>query len=611
MLANYQLLSPGKNMQRSQLASRCGSQSSHAPNAIDPSTSKRRKRASKPKSKTGCSTCKIRRVKCDESRPHCKRCIKFGMTCDGYPTDSTSFTPVRRRRIRKSVVGIELYIPPTWCMLSTGRFSSDQESRFFTLYMQETASQISGPFQTSLWACLIPQACEAEPFLRQLVIATAALSYAYTEEFSASEHGELWATSKRSTYSYALNQYDKALQGMRDAILKGRYNLRNALLACLLVFCFESLHGDTKSTASQAASGLALLQEWMAKHTFTKAIAVPRGGQFEGLDMEILHAFVSLDAQVLFFMSAPSAKQQSRFLEQFSHAVKTQMPHKFQTLEVVKAYWFLVQRRNYHFEIMARDELKIPYTGLNSRLEKTSKQFSIDSLHRAFVPRTHESSSSALKAQMESCREDIRRWSRSAASIFTEVENKGTQEDKVLMQLLNIQAYFSHIQLAAIFFTSEIDYDIFLSTFTAIVELSEVVHPYLSTVLDTDSGERKAASRLFRFHSGIVYPLSFTVTHCRDSNIRNRASALLKKSLLCEGLWNSFSVGCLATCIQKVEEEGMDSSGFIPEDKRVVLSLWEVDPKTRSARLEFMSKGSNGQRLFRTEMIEWKFGIEH
>jgi hypothetical protein len=320
------------------------------------------------------------------------------MPCDGYPT-APSFTPARRKRIRKTVECIELYVPPTWSTLSTGRFSSDQESRFFTLYIQETASQISGPFQTSLWACLIPQVCEAEPYIRQLVIATSALSYVYTEE----EYGELWTTSRRSTYSYALNQYDKALQGMRDAILNGRYNLRNALLACLLVFCFESLHGDTKSTASQAASGLALLQEWMAKHTFPKAVAVPRGGQFEGLDMEILHAFVSLDAQVLFFMGALSAKQQSRFMEQFSHAVKTHMPHKFEKLETVKAYWFLLQRRNYHFEIIAKDELKIPYTGLNTRSENTSMQFS---LHRAFTLRIYENSSSPLKAQMESCREE-------------------------------------------------------------------------------------------------------------------------------------------------------------------------------------------------------------
>jgi hypothetical protein len=40
---------------------------------------KTRTRAGKPKVRTGCITCKIRRVKCDENRPSCNRCIRFGM----------------------------------------------------------------------------------------------------------------------------------------------------------------------------------------------------------------------------------------------------------------------------------------------------------------------------------------------------------------------------------------------------------------------------------------------------------------------------------------------------------------------------------------------------
>jgi hypothetical protein len=36
-------------------------------------------RAGKPKVKTGCVTCKIRRVKCGEEKPECQRCIKFGI----------------------------------------------------------------------------------------------------------------------------------------------------------------------------------------------------------------------------------------------------------------------------------------------------------------------------------------------------------------------------------------------------------------------------------------------------------------------------------------------------------------------------------------------------
>ncbi|RDW74905.1 hypothetical protein BP6252_06047 [Coleophoma cylindrospora] len=38
------------------------------------------------KTKTGCMTCKIRRVKCDEGKPACKKCVSTGRVCDGYPS---------------------------------------------------------------------------------------------------------------------------------------------------------------------------------------------------------------------------------------------------------------------------------------------------------------------------------------------------------------------------------------------------------------------------------------------------------------------------------------------------------------------------------------------
>ncbi|KAE8550509.1 hypothetical protein EYB25_006736 [Talaromyces marneffei] len=40
--------------------------------------------------KSGCRTCKVRRVKCDETRPACGRCTSTGRTCDGYGIWSTS-----------------------------------------------------------------------------------------------------------------------------------------------------------------------------------------------------------------------------------------------------------------------------------------------------------------------------------------------------------------------------------------------------------------------------------------------------------------------------------------------------------------------------------------
>ncbi|PMD57420.1 uncharacterized protein K444DRAFT_53748, partial [Hyaloscypha bicolor E] len=82
---NLQLSLSEKDTHKPQLASGGGSQSSLPPDTIDANTlnmKKKLKRASRPKSRSGCRTCKIRRVKCDESRPQCERCIKFGTTCD-------------------------------------------------------------------------------------------------------------------------------------------------------------------------------------------------------------------------------------------------------------------------------------------------------------------------------------------------------------------------------------------------------------------------------------------------------------------------------------------------------------------------------------------------
>ncbi|KAI7091730.1 hypothetical protein KC356_g441 [Hortaea werneckii] len=53
---------------------------------VDPSETTPRNDARKPKSlrrsRYGCRNCKLRKVKCDEVRPQCKRCSSFGVTCN-------------------------------------------------------------------------------------------------------------------------------------------------------------------------------------------------------------------------------------------------------------------------------------------------------------------------------------------------------------------------------------------------------------------------------------------------------------------------------------------------------------------------------------------------
>ncbi|KAH7334168.1 fungal-specific transcription factor domain-containing protein [Rhizoctonia solani] len=50
------------------------------------------------RSTTGCYTCKRRRKKCDETHPHCERCIRAGRECEGYaPLENPDSRGVMRR----------------------------------------------------------------------------------------------------------------------------------------------------------------------------------------------------------------------------------------------------------------------------------------------------------------------------------------------------------------------------------------------------------------------------------------------------------------------------------------------------------------------------------
>ncbi|CRK20199.1 hypothetical protein BN1723_012067 [Verticillium longisporum] len=52
-------------------------------------------RRSHPKSRTGCQTCKKRKIKCDEHKPSCRNCIKHAVACDFLQTHATSTSAPR------------------------------------------------------------------------------------------------------------------------------------------------------------------------------------------------------------------------------------------------------------------------------------------------------------------------------------------------------------------------------------------------------------------------------------------------------------------------------------------------------------------------------------
>lgn len=111
-------------------------------------------------------------------------------------------------------------------------------------------------FKNSLWDKLIPQTSEGKPFIRHAMVALGALSKLSVD--AKRDHKNL-STDYKSQYAYALKQYDKALQGMRTAIANWEHDMSKSLIACILVFCFESLLGMIGSAVTNAESGLMFL----------------------------------------------------------------------------------------------------------------------------------------------------------------------------------------------------------------------------------------------------------------------------------------------------------------------------------------------------------------
>ncbi|KAK6371059.1 hypothetical protein LTR64_006306 [Lithohypha guttulata] len=52
-------------------------------------TGQKRKRNFSNRTKTGCTTCRRRKKKCDEARPQCNNCVRGQFECGGYPTNAT------------------------------------------------------------------------------------------------------------------------------------------------------------------------------------------------------------------------------------------------------------------------------------------------------------------------------------------------------------------------------------------------------------------------------------------------------------------------------------------------------------------------------------------
>lgn len=165
---------------------------------------------------------RIRRVKCGEEKPFCKRCTSTGRKCDGYATQSDSKDSLQKPAPSRSLSGTE----------------DPMEQRLLYFFSTYTAPSLSGFFSTDFWERRVVESSHGEPSIRHAVIAIAAMH----QEFNERREGGMDDTS--NLQAFAFRQYTKAISSLHHLMTTRMPPLDLTLTSCILFASIDCLLGN-------------------------------------------------------------------------------------------------------------------------------------------------------------------------------------------------------------------------------------------------------------------------------------------------------------------------------------------------------------------------------
>ncbi|KAF7543080.1 hypothetical protein G7Z17_g11030 [Cylindrodendrum hubeiense] len=281
-----------------------------SPQGISPSPSpKPSGRKGSKKVRTGCVTCKIRKVKCDEAKPHCLRCIRTGRQCDGY-TASSGSTP--EPLALSSVPGVG--------------FSSEQETHAFDYYRARSAKVLSGAIDASFWGGLVLKLSATEPAIRHAILAVSSL-HECVEVKSA--------TGRELDRRFAFREYGNAIRSLRNW---GQRDESSAvpLLVCILFICIEFLADRDAAAQMHITQGRKILS----------SLADGRSPTMEMVKQTLVPIYARLSLASFLFGSRPATIP--------AHLKSwTEVPAVFATLEEARCGLYLLLDEGLQFSIQA------------------------------------------------------------------------------------------------------------------------------------------------------------------------------------------------------------------------------------------------------------------
>lgn len=529
------------------------------------------------RSKKGCSTCRQRRIKCDETHPQCLRCLKSQFSCSYtavVPKVNGTSRPVntgsRSQRVllpkRDDILSLTIDRPT---QILPGE--TDIENQYLRYFQEETTSSFQGAWDWSLWNRLMLQGCHSEAFIRDAVVAIGALHKSLRTsaagQYAPDPASQDLAVLQRQ---FAFQKYGKALKAIQEAIDTGA-GPRVAMIACLLIVCFESHSGDRYKAVTHAQHGWRIYQE--QKH------------HRKDVEDDLVDAFRNLDISIASVADRRAVEWHQKLLDEDASIAAT-MPPVFKYIYQAKEYWHIVMRRICHF---------VPTTWKHTETSMFVREFKTkipggvvttvgENVHSAsfVVPDIIRDQQSILYAEL--CH-----WIEAFEPLLlrTRQSTQSSLREWATVTMLKIQALNAKVQLASIIYDSEMFYDDHLTDFQDIIRLANNV------IKIRDSGTNiNYFSGLFTLDLGLVVPMFTLLLKCRDRMVRAEALKILAKWHV-EGWWDPLLIIGVARAVIDFEEEGM-IDGKIPEEHRAILTGKCHAPQERRLLIQLAQRKKDG-----------------
>jgi hypothetical protein len=457
-------------------------------------------------------TGRIRKVKCDEARPACRRCISAGQVCDGYGVWGGGGNFYGNRQASVPVVSQ----PPRDISIFGG---TPEETRYLEWFKFRTVKKIPGAFVLPFWNTLVFQASANDPAVLNAVLTMSSVhkwdGLNYNTQIQSAHNPE-------DREQFILQHYIKAIRHLEPHFSsKDRTSIRIALITCVVFICLEFLRGNFQTAQTHLDNGLKVLRELQTPSNLDlgKLLSHTSGNPNDSL---IFSIFSRLHVQVELFRQ--SYLHPCLVLQVSDPEVSTT---KFYSLNEA---WQPIERllnRIFHLTEKARQQIC-------ADLSTESK--------------------SALLEDQGRIQGELLSWLdtyRISKDLLQTLEPSGRA--CILLHVYHTMA--SIMAGTCLLRNDESMFDLYTERFISIIHQSGKLWRIGESIpRECSMGTYHMDMSRSLVDIGWIPPLYYTALKCRIHRVRIQAIRLLETASHREGIWDSKIAACVARRVMKIEE---------------------------------------------------------